>query len=232
MVFSKGKWSRDSLYKSRGSPGLLLPDDLLVQTQAAVTQKVGSMKINSKTKTFRRFTATPNLLATRLLLAVLFVLASMLQLRAQNVVLTGSIGGRVTDPSGAVVPGSTVSVRNLATSVQQSTETNHAGLYQFPAIMPGNYSITASLKGFRDVQALVQVRVGNTALQDIKLQVGASADTVKIIGTTPLLRPAESSASTVLDRSLIEDLPLNGRKYTNFMVLTPNTSYDGDTGLV
>jgi hypothetical protein len=62
--------------------------------------------------------------------------------------------------------------------------------------------------------------------------VGAGADTVKVIGTTPLLRPEESSASTVIERSLIEELPLNGRKYTDFMVLTPNTSYDGDTGLV
>jgi hypothetical protein len=55
---------------------------------------------------------------------------------------------------------------------------------------------------------------------------------VRVTATTPLLRPEESSASTVIDRSLIEELPLNGRKYTNFMVLTPNTSYDGDTGLV
>ena len=57
-------------------------------------------------------------------------------------------------------------------------------------------------------------------------------DTVKVIGTTPLLRPEESSASTVLERSFIEELPLNGRKYTDFTMLTPNTSYDGDTGLV
>jgi hypothetical protein len=98
--------------------------------------------------------------------------------------------------------------------------------------MPGTYSITASIKGFRDVQALVRVQVGNTTVQDIKLQVGASTDTVRVSGTTPLLRPEESSASTVIDRSLIEELPLNGRKYTNFTVLTPNTSYDGDTGLV
>ena len=48
----------------------------------------------------------------------------------------------------------------------------------------------------------------------------------------PLLRPAESSASTVLDRSFIDELPLNGRRYTDFTALTPNTSYDGDTGLV
>ena len=98
--------------------------------------------------------------------------------------------------------------------------------------MPGDYSIAASLKGFRDVQVLVHVLVGNTTSQDIRLQVGASADTVKVIGETPLLRPEDSSTSTVIDRSLIQDLPLNGRKYTNFMMLTPNTSYDGDTGLV
>ena len=164
--------------------------------------------------------------------AVLVVLASCALLMAQNVVLTGSLSGRVTDRRGAVVPGASVVVRNLGTGVSQSSEANRAGLYRFPALMPGSYSITASLKGFRDVQGLVRVLVGNTTSQDIRLQVGASADTVKVIGTTPLLRPEESSASTVIDRSLIEELPLNGRKYTDFMVLTPNTSYDGDTGLV
>src|SRR5580658_417633 len=159
-------------------------------------------------------------------------LASCVLLTAQNVVLTGSLGGRVTDPSGAVVPGAAVVARNLATGVEQTAQTNHAGLYRFPVVMPGIYSITTTLQGFRDVQILVHVQVGTTASQDIKLQVGASADTVKVVGETPLLRPEESSASTVIDRSLIEDLPLNGRKYTNFMTLTPNTSYDGDTGLV
>jgi len=163
---------------------------------------------------------------------VLVVLATCLLLSAQNVVLTGSLGGRVTDQGGAIVAGASVVVRNLATGVQQSAETNHAGLYRFPVLIPGAYSITASVKGFRDVQTLVRVLVGNTASQDIKLQVGASTDTVKVSGTTPLLRPEESSASTVIERSYIEALPLNGRKYTDFMMLTPNTSYDGDTGLV
>src|SRR5208282_1563648 len=79
---------------------------------------------------------------------------------------------------------------------------------------------------------LVRVLVGNTTLQDIKLKVGASQDAVQVTGTGPILRPAETSASTVLERSLIEELPLNGRKYTDFVTLTPNTSYDGDTGLV
>ena len=85
------------------------------------------MKIKWKTIRFRRIAATSDLLTTRLLLAALFVLASMLQLHAQNVVLTG-------------------------------------------AIVPGAYSVTASLKGFRDVQSLVRVLVGNTTSQDIQLQ--------------------------------------------------------------
>jgi hypothetical protein len=163
---------------------------------------------------------------------ILIVLASCILLTAQNVVLTGSLGGRVTDQSGAVVPRAAVVVRNLATGAQLSAESNGAGLYRFPVLMPGAYSITASLKGFRDVQVLVRVQVGNATSQDIKLQVGTGTDIVRVIGTTPLLRPEESSASTVLERSFIEDLPLNGRKYTDFMMLTPNTSYDGDTGLV
>ena len=164
--------------------------------------------------------------------SVLLVVASCALLAAQNVVLTGALGGRVTDQSGAVVGGAAVVVRNLATGVEQAAETNHAGLYRFPAVMPGSYAITANLKGFRKVEALVRVQVGNTTSQDIKLQVGASADAIKVVGTTPLLRPTESSASTVLERSLIEELPLNGRRYTDFASLTPNTSYDGDTGLV
>jgi Carboxypeptidase regulatory-like domain/TonB dependent receptor len=190
------------------------------------------MKINSKTRASRLFSAVLSLRITRLLLAAMFVLASMLQLPAQNVVLTGALGGRVTDQSGAVVPGASVVLRNLATGLQQSVVTNRAGLYQFLALMPGAYSVTATQKGFHDIEALVRVLVGNTTSQDLRLEVGAGGNTVKVTGMMPLLRPAESSASTVLDRSFIDELPLNGRRYTDFSTLTPNTSYDGDTGLV
>ncbi|MFZ0290539.1 MAG: carboxypeptidase-like regulatory domain-containing protein, partial [Candidatus Sulfotelmatobacter sp.] len=190
------------------------------------------MKINSRAKMFRLFTATPSRLTIRLLLTARFVLSSVLLLPAQNTVLTGAIGGRVTDQRGAVVPGASVVVRNLATGLQQSAVTNHSGLYQFLALMPGTYSVTATRKSFHDIEALVRVLVGNTTSQDLRLEVGASRKTVKVTGTMPLLRPAESSASTVLDRSFVDELPLNGRRYTDFTTLTPNTSYDGDTGLV
>jgi len=75
--------------------------------------------------------------------AVAFVLATGALLTGQNVVLTGAIGGRVTDASGAVVLGATITLRNLATGVQQSRESNHAGLYQFPALITSKYSVMA-----------------------------------------------------------------------------------------
>jgi hypothetical protein len=174
-----------------------------------------------------------SILCTRIVVyGVAVMVASCGFVTAQNVVATGSLRGRVTDQSGAVVPHASVVMQSLATGVQESTETNRAGLYQFPVVKPGTYSLTASSNGFRDVQALVRVQVGNATSQDVKLQVGASADAVKVIATTPLMRPEESSASTVLERSFIDELPLNGRRYTDFTVLTPNTNYDGDTGLV
>jgi hypothetical protein len=163
-----------------------------------------------------------------ILLAAMFCL----ELPAQNVVLTGAVSGSVTDSSGAIIGGASLVLQNLSTGVEQSSVTNHQGLYRFAAVMPGRYSITATHKGFSGAEALLRVQVGNTTLQDLKLQVGADPEVVKVVGTTPLLRPADSSASTVMDGGLIDDLPLNGRKYTNFMTLTPNTSYDGDTGLV
>ena len=160
------------------------------------------------------------------------VLASCVLVAAQNVVITGSLSGRVTDQTGAVVPGAAVGLRNLATGVNQTAETNRSGLYRFTALTPGTYSLAANLKGFREVQALVRILVGTTTSQDVRLEIGTSGDIVRVAGTTPLLRPEDSSANTVLERTFIDELPLNGRKYTDFATLSPNTNYDGDTGLV
>jgi hypothetical protein len=163
---------------------------------------------------------------------ILVVLTSCISLAAQNGVLTGALSGRVSDESGKVVPGTSVVVLNLETGVEKSAETNDSGLYRFAVLLPGSYSVTASLKGFRNARYLVQVQVANTTSQDFKLHVGSTGDTVQVIGATPLLRPTESSVSTVMNRSLMDELPLNGRRYTDLTLLLPNTSPDGDTGLV
>ena len=131
------------------------------------------MNINSNTRKLHLSTAAPSPLTRYVLLAAFFTLVSWLPSPAQNVVLSGAIGGRVTDASGAVVPGVSVAVRNLATGLEQSATTNHNGLYRFMGLMPGTYSVTASGKGFHDIEALVRVLVGNTTSQDLRLQVGA-----------------------------------------------------------
>ena len=116
--------------------------------------QVSLMKINLKTRKLRPSTAASSPLTPTLLFAAFFILVSCLPSEAQNVVLSGAIGGRVTDQSGAVVPGVSVVVRNLATGLEQSATTNHNGLYRFMALMPGTYSVTASGKGFHDYRKL------------------------------------------------------------------------------
>lgn len=167
-----------------------------------------------------------------LLLLILFASLNCVRVDAQNVVTTGALSGRVTDQRGGVVPGALVVVQNLDTGVEQTAETSHSGLYRFSALIPGTYSITVSLRGFCSVHGVMQVEVGNTTLQDFELQVGADPSAITVTGMTPLLRPTESSTSTVISRSFFDELPLNGRKYTEFTELAPNTSPDGDTGLV
>ena len=169
-----------------------------------------------------------------LLLTGFFVLASPIAilLHAQNVVSSGALSGLVTDQRGGMVPRASVVIRNLDTGVETATETSHSGLYRFNVLLPGSYSIAVSLKGFRTMHSLVQVQVGNTTSMDFELQVGTIGDAVTVVAASPLLRPTESSTSTILQRSFFDDLPLNGRKYTDFTQLAPNTSPDGDTGLI
>ena len=97
----------------------------------------------------------------------------------------------------------------------------------------GAYGITISAPGFKttEIQNVV-VQVGQATSANAIVQAGPADQTVVVTASTPLLRLAESSASTVIDRSFLEALPLNGRRYTDFTLITPNTSPDGDTGLV
>lgn len=173
-----------------------------------------------------------SLAKSQLARVLLLLIGSCLPLRAQNVVLTGAISGEVTDQAGSILPGALIVVRNLQTGVEQSTRTNRTGLYRFSVLLPGTYTLMVRVSGFRNTESTLQVAVGNTASQDVRLQVGAATDSVIVNSTASMLRPDESSTSYVTDRSYLEELPLNGRRYTDFTLLSPNTSPDGDTGLV
>src|SRR5438477_484803 len=108
-----------------------------------------------------------------------------LSLFAQNY---GEINGRVTDPSGAVMVGATVTATNTATNIARSAETNTSGNYTLPFLAPGVYTVQADQAGFKRVRREgVQLQVGGTARIDIAMEVGAVSDVVAVTDTAALL---------------------------------------------
>lgn len=165
----------------------------------------------------------------------LLVLASLsvLEGQAQTIVTTGAIRGVLFDSSGAVVAGASVDASELSTGTTARQVSNRDGVYVFPSLAVGQYTMKISAPGFRTSNVrVVTVQVGQTTTVDASLEAGAYTQTVEVTAKVPVLRTTDSSASTVVTRDLLSDLPLNGRRYTDFSLLTPNASSDGQTGLV
>jgi hypothetical protein len=146
----------------------------------------------------------------------------------------GTILGRVTDTSGAVVVGARVVVVNSATNVAISSETNHEGNYEVPFLLPGNYRVSAELKGFkRAVRDGIELRVNDRLALDLSLQVGELAESVVVSGETPLLDTSSASLGMVVDTRRLSDLPTVGGGVSLLSRLTPglaSTSGGHDAG--
>ena len=167
--------------------------------------------------------------------AILLMAFSLISISAlaQNAISTGSISGQVTDASGAAMEGATVTAASDATGVKLTAKTNGTGFYSFPSLSVGPYDITVSQAGFKTAIAHgVVVQVGQNVAANVAMQVGEIAQSVTVTAEVPLLRTTESTVSTVVNENLIANLPLSGRRYTDFVLLTPNTNADGDFGLV
>jgi hypothetical protein len=165
----------------------------------------------------------------------LLLLASLVspRLSAQSVVTSGSIRGVLTDQSGAVIVGASVRVQHQATGATSTQTSNREGAFVFPALAVGQFQLKVTAPGFRTAEVnAVTVQVGQTTTVDVRLQAGSYTQTMEVTASVPVLRTSESSTSTVVSRSLLDRLPLNGRRYTDFALLTPNASPDGQTGLV
>lgn len=152
---------------------------------------------------------------------------------AQNAISGGNVSGRVTDSSGALVRGAAVQLTNEATGVQLHTVSNDSGIYNFAQLPVGSYKLAINQSGFKPVEVPhVVVQVGQTIAQDVLLQIGGASEVMTVTASTPLLRTTDSSTSTVVDQKMIAELPLSGRRYTDFVLLTPNANADGQFGLV
>ena len=154
-------------------------------------------------------------------------------LHAQSAVTTGSIRGVLADQSGAVVVGASVQVQRQGTGIATNQLSNREGIFVFSALDVGDYQVRVTAPGFRPANVnSVTVHVGQTTTVDVRLHPGSYSQSMEVTASVPVLRTTESSSSTVVSRSLLSGLPLNGRRYTDFALLTPNASPDGQSGLV
>jgi hypothetical protein len=136
----------------------------------------------------------------------------------------GTISGRVTDITGALVGGANVRLTNVATGVEISAKANESGNYTAPFLIPGVYSVLVDAPGFRKaVHDNVQVRVGDIVTLDIQLTVGDVSETVTVSAETPLLQSAEASLGQVIDERRIMELPLFSGNAMEFALLAPGT---------
>jgi hypothetical protein len=138
----------------------------------------------------------------------------------------GEITGEVRDQSGANAPNAAVTATNVATNVARSTVTNSAGVYSFPGLTPGIYSVKASAEGFQTmVKSNIELQVQQTARVDFVLALGQSTQTIEVSATGALLSTEDATVGTVIEQRRIVDLPLNGRNFFSLVALSPNVQY-------
>jgi hypothetical protein len=130
------------------------------------------------------------------------------------------------DPQSAVLPGVTVTLRNDLTNAELTTTTNERGAYVLPFVAIGPYTLTAELSGFSTAkQTQIEVRVGDRLRIDLRLQVGGLTEELTVSAGAPLLETASASRGQVINRDLVQDLPLLGRNPFSLAVLSPGVQY-------
>src|SRR5436309_3388355 len=136
----------------------------------------------------------------------------------------GTITGEVRDSTGLVVPGVTVTVVNTATNATRTTLSNTVGLFDFPALQPGTYTVKSELDGFKTATRDVELQVQQTARVNFILEVGTLAETATVTGVSPIVETSNATIGTVIENRRIVELPLNGRNYLQLVALSPNVS--------
>src|SRR5262245_46208187 len=137
----------------------------------------------------------------------------------------GKVSGSVTDPNGAAVPGATVKLINQATKIEANTTSNDDGYFNFVNVNPTMYTLRVEVSGFKGVQsAPFDVGVNEAVTQNIALTVGQVSETVEVMAGTELIQQGSSDLGTVIPERVVQDLPLNGRNFTQLLTLTPGVT--------
>jgi hypothetical protein len=136
---------------------------------------------------------------------------------------TGDIDGRVLDESKAAVPGATVTAKNAA-GLTRSTTSSANGTYHIGSLPAGRYDVTAELSGFStQVHQGVAVQVDSAATLDFTMKVGGQQETITVTGEAPLIETTTSDVGDVITSAMVENIPLNGRKFQDLSLLVPGT---------
>jgi hypothetical protein len=154
---------------------------------------------------------------------VLLTFLALLPFHADAQVTTGTVAGRLLDPQGGTLPGVTVTAKQMETSLQRTTTSDTQGRYTLPALPPGSYELRAELQGFRPlVRSGVTLTVGQTVVVDLVLQVGGVAEQVTVVAEASTVNTRSGELSYLVGERAIEELPLNGRNYTDLALLQPS----------
>ncbi len=152
-------------------------------------------------------------------LCVVVLLAGGFAARAQS---TATLAGTVTDPSGAVLPRATVTIRSLDTGVERTAVSDDAGSYTAPSLQPGDYKVTVDAAGFsKYVVEKVTLQVDARLTVNAKLALESAGTTVQVEGTPPQIETQTMTVGQVIDRQTVQEIPLNGRHFLDLTVLTP-----------
>src|SRR6202521_3754370 len=164
-------------------------------------------------------------IAASFLAFVVLVFSPMFLATAHAQVAGATLSGTVMDQSGGLVPQAVISIKNIATDITRTSTTSAAGFYSAPNLLPGTYEIRASAQGFStEVQSGVTLSVGEQQVLNFTLQVGQMTQTVEVTTEAPNVQLASSSISAVVNSTTVQELPLNGRSWTDLANLQPGVA--------
>ena len=167
---------------------------------------------------------------TRLIAVLTVLLLGMMVNAAGQTIVTGDITGTIIDPSGAVVPDATVTLKSMSEGTTVTTITNATGGFRFALLKPGDYKLTLSQKGFKSISESVQVTLGQVTTANLKLQLGSEAEVVEVTGAAPLIQTENANLSTTMSAKLVDLIPNSGNDLTAVAYTAPGVLQSTQSG--
>lgn len=138
---------------------------------------------------------------------------------------TGEVNGTVTDPNGAAVPGAVIRLINQATKTETEVTTNQSGRFIFVNVKPASYTLVVEIRGFKKTLTNpFTLGVSETITQNVALAVGEMSEVVEITAGSELVQSSSAELGSVINERTVQDLPLNGRNFTQLLTLTPGVT--------